>query len=76
MHIPLFTVAVLSACSNTTVPQFPLQVLQSVRAVRAKACIAADGRIEKFTVYVTRDAIPDWVHSMADQELGPGTYEH
>lgn len=64
--------ALLAACSTVRVPSFPMQALASPHAVKGKFYLAEDGTIEKYTVYVTREGIPDWVHKMADEKLGQG----
>ena len=52
-----------------------MQALASEHAVKGKLYLAADGTVEKYTVYVTRNGIPDWVHQMADEKIGLGTDE-
>lgn len=54
------------------IPAFPLEALQGPHAKSAKLYVKTDGTIRKYTVYVERAAIPDWVHAMADKEIGKG----
>lgn len=53
-------------------PGFVIDAMQAPTALRAKLYVAADGTLEKTVAYVDRAAIPDWVHAMADAELGAG----
>jgi hypothetical protein len=65
----------LSACTApgaAGIPGFVLQEMKGAHALRAKLYVATDGHLRKFTMYVNRDAIPDWVHSMADEKIGSG----
>lgn len=69
-------ILVMGACSSSArMPEFPLEALASPHAVKCKLYFAADGTVEKYTVYVTRSAIPDWVHKLADEKLGAGQDE-
>jgi hypothetical protein len=53
-------------------PAFPLAALKGPHARSVKLYINADGSFHKYVVYVDRAAIPDWVHKMADKEIGTG----
>lgn len=53
-------------------PGFVVDALQGPEALRAKLYVAEDGVIEKVVAYVGRDAIPAWVHTLADEKLGAG----
>lgn len=56
----------------TALPAFVVEALQAPTAASAKLYVGADGEIEKVVAYVDAEAIPDWVHQMADAELGAG----
>lgn len=58
-----------------SVPEFVLEACRSDHLQRAKVHIGADGRIEKYVAYVAKDAIPAWVHEMADEKIGTGQDE-
>ena len=53
-------------------PAFVVDALQAPTARKAKLYVAADGTVSKAVAYVERAAIPDWVHTMADEQLGAG----
>lgn len=61
-----------AACHNPQMPPFPLAAVKGPHAKSAKLYMNADGTFRKYTVYVDRAGIPDWVHAMADKELGQG----
>jgi len=58
--------------SPNRIPEFPMKALQSPHVMRGKLYLAADGKVEKYTVYVTKDGVPAWVHEMADEKIGKG----
>lgn len=64
--------AVAAAAQEPALPAFPLAALNGPHALRAKLTIDDDGRFSKYVVYVDRAAVPDWVHALADKELGQG----
>ncbi len=61
-----------AAPGTMRLPAFPLEALRGPHALRAKLYFEADGALGKVSIYVSRAGIPDWVHAMADQELGKG----
>lgn len=54
------------------VPSFPLEALVGSHAKSAKLYVGVDGTLRKFAIHVERAGLPDWVHAMADKELGQG----
>jgi len=71
----LLLVLSLGACAApgaAGIPDFVLQEMTGAHALRAKLYVATDGHLRKFTIYVNHDAIPDWVHTMADEKIGSG----
>jgi hypothetical protein len=63
------------AVSVPALPSFVLEALQSEGAQSVKLYFAKDGTIRKSAVYVTKETLPDWVHTMADEKLGQGKDE-
>lgn len=53
-------------------PEFAWKALSSPSARKANFWIGADGQFLRYTVYVDRAGMPDWIHSMADERLGKG----
>jgi len=66
------TLGACAAPGGARIPNFVLQEMTGAHAQRAKLYVATDGHMRKFTMYVSRDAIPDWVHTMADEKIGSG----
>lgn len=60
------------AAAMGRVPEFPWAALKGPHAVKVKVYVAPDGSFAKWTVHVTRAGMPEWVHPIADQELGKG----
>jgi hypothetical protein len=57
---------------GATLPEFARRALVSPHAQKASLFVSPAGRISKSTVTVTREGIPGWVHSMADESMGKG----
>jgi hypothetical protein len=51
---------------------FPLAALRGPHARSVKVYLDADGALAKLTAYVERAGIPEWVHALADKEIGKG----
>jgi len=64
--------AAASGAAGPQVPSFPLAALRGAHSISAKLYLKPDGRFSKYAVYVAKEAIPAWVHAMADSELGQG----
>lgn len=74
--IPVLLLAVGCAGSPeprpAALPSFVVDALQAPTARKAKLYVGPDGALVKAVAYVERAAIPDWVHAMADEQLGAG----
>ncbi len=76
--LSILSLLLLVGCAGAPPPQpaglpgFVVEALQAPTARKAKLYVAADGTISKAVAYVDRAAIPDWVHTMADEQLGAG----
>ncbi|MFN3200318.1 MAG: hypothetical protein ACE366_18110 [Bradymonadia bacterium] len=53
-------------------PEFPMQSVKADQAEKMKLYAGPNGEIEKFSVYVKAEAVPQWAHDMADKEIGKG----
>lgn len=53
-------------------PAFPWQALSAPTAKKAGFWTSADGRLSRYSVHVDKAGIPDWIHAMADAQLGRG----
>ena len=54
------------------VPPFAWQALSSPTAKKAGIWTSADGRMTRYSVHVDKAGVPDWLHAMADAQLGRG----
>ncbi|MCA9540634.1 MAG: hypothetical protein KC620_17165 [Myxococcales bacterium] len=77
MRTSLIALTLLAGCAGQppptpAVPPFVAQALTGAHGLRGKFYLTADGRFEKFVAYVERDAMPDWIHPLADEKLGAG----
>ena len=74
-----FAAAALSGCGGgqtvNALPTYPLAPLSAGQAEGMKIYAGPDGTIEKFSMYVTADAIPQWAVELADKEIGAGEVE-
>lgn len=74
----LLAIAALAGCASqpdprpAALPAFVIDALQAPTAQRAKLYVGADGTLSKVVAYVDAAAIPDWVHTIADEQLGAG----
>jgi hypothetical protein len=64
--------AAAASGEQPAIPAFPLAALNGPHARSVKLYVNDDGTFFKYTVYVDRAAVPDWVFAMADKELGQG----
>ena len=53
-------------------PSFAWQAMSSPLARKAGLWTTAGGAISRTTVHVDKAGIPDWVHAMADAQIGRG----
>lgn len=78
-----FSAAALAAtlaagCASAPEPAAPalpahvVEAMQAPTARSAKLYVGADGALDKVVAYVDRSAVPEWVHQMADAQLGAG----
>lgn len=58
--------------AHVRLPEFVWKALSSPHAKKANFWTGPDGQLLRYTVYVERGGIPDWVHAMADERLGKG----
>lgn len=57
---------------EAAVSAFILEGLQSPHALRAKFYLDASGRVVKSAAYVSKKAVPEWLHTLADEKIGKG----
>jgi hypothetical protein len=57
---------------NPKLSKFIVDALASPHAIKARLHVTRDGTIERATVYLKRDGLPDWTHDLADEKLGKG----
>jgi hypothetical protein len=53
-------------------PEFVWKALSSPSARKANLWTGIQGEILRYTVYVDRSMMPDWIHAMADERIGKG----
>lgn len=73
--VPLSIVALLAATQDAPkprIPEFPLKALASAHAKQANFFVSREGVITRYSIHVTREALPDWMHTIADERLGKG----
>lgn len=67
-----------SRLPEARIPEFPMKALASPAATKAGVFISKDGTITRYAVHLGREAMPEWIHAMADEKIGKGedlTYE-
>ena len=57
---------------DARVPEFALKALTSPSATQAGVFIAKDGAITRYAVHIGKEAVPEWLHAMADEKIGKG----
>ena len=72
----LITVLSLSAaCASTSqmhIPKFMVPYIQNGQANRMKLYLNDQGVAERVTLYVQKEAVPEWVYKKADSVIGEG----
>ncbi len=79
-----YSMIVLAGCTLFAASCAPTPLLndgmkQEIAAGRVKSMklyVDSNGNVEKRSLYVTRSAVPDWVVTMANEKIGPGSNEY
>ena len=69
------TIDASRAQGSTTLSAPIFALLSSSAAQRAKLYVDERGQITKVTIYTAREAAPEWLHALADAQIGQGPDE-
>lgn len=61
-----------SELREARIPEFPRKALASPHATKAGVFVSKDGRMTRWAVHLRREGMPEWLHEMADKEIGKG----